>query len=337
MRGAVALAVAFAAVINRARRCSAAPGWRERARRARRRHRVHPAAGRRASRSSTSRQQALAYWLTQASIAIDPIIYDQLSRFGLRQKRLLEEIVARPSACRTASRSARSAHTRCSSGPTAATTTKTPHRSFCRRSPPTSCEAAALRRRRPAVSRRAYADLPPLATPAARDEGARRAAAGVLRPRVRADDHREDAAARARTSSRRARTLLPGRHARGSEGLHRSSIRSTRAWSRDATAICTKRSIAPARRTARVPPGLYASILKKAIGYLEKARAVADPAQAAVIAALIRFYQTGDPETGCSSAPTGCATTRRSISPTASSRSIATRAARRAARRASSP
>ena len=35
------------------------------------------------------RQKALAYWLTQASIAIDPIIYDQLSRFGLRQKRLL--------------------------------------------------------------------------------------------------------------------------------------------------------------------------------------------------------------------------------------------------------
>src|ERR1051325_1264868 len=42
------------------------------------------------------KQQALAYWLTQASIAIDPIIYDQLSAFGIREKRLLEEIVARP-------------------------------------------------------------------------------------------------------------------------------------------------------------------------------------------------------------------------------------------------
>src|SRR5262245_56757052 len=40
------------------------------------------------------KQRALAYWLTQASIAIDPIIYDQLSRFGLRQKRVLEGIVA---------------------------------------------------------------------------------------------------------------------------------------------------------------------------------------------------------------------------------------------------
>ena len=40
------------------------------------------------------KQKQLAYWLTQASIAIDPIIYDQLSRFGLRQKRLLEGVVA---------------------------------------------------------------------------------------------------------------------------------------------------------------------------------------------------------------------------------------------------
>src|SRR5215813_10932206 len=41
-----------------------------------------------------AQHKALAYWLTQASIAIDPIVYDQLSRFGLRQKRLLEGIVA---------------------------------------------------------------------------------------------------------------------------------------------------------------------------------------------------------------------------------------------------
>src|SRR5262245_43585555 len=47
-------------------------------------------------RQLDARQQALAYWLTQASIAIDPIIYDQLSQYGLRQKRLLEEIMARP-------------------------------------------------------------------------------------------------------------------------------------------------------------------------------------------------------------------------------------------------
>ena len=46
----------------------------------------------------TPRQQALAYWLSQASIAINPIIFDQLSRFGPRQKRVLELIVAHPEA-----------------------------------------------------------------------------------------------------------------------------------------------------------------------------------------------------------------------------------------------
>src|SRR5262245_24475182 len=44
-----------------------------------------------------ARQQALAYWLTQAAIAIDPIIYDQLSQYGIREKRLLEGILGHSS------------------------------------------------------------------------------------------------------------------------------------------------------------------------------------------------------------------------------------------------
>jgi len=54
-------------------------------------------------RQLDARQQALAFWLTQAAIAIDPIIYDQLSQFGLRQKRLFEEIVARSAGLNPAS------------------------------------------------------------------------------------------------------------------------------------------------------------------------------------------------------------------------------------------
>jgi len=45
----------------------------------------------------SAREQALGYWLSQAAIAIHPIIFDQLSRFGLRQKRVLEMIVAHSS------------------------------------------------------------------------------------------------------------------------------------------------------------------------------------------------------------------------------------------------
>jgi dipeptidyl-peptidase-3 len=46
-------------------------------------------------RQLTPKQQALAYWLSQASIAINPIIYDQLSRFGLKEKAILEAIVTK--------------------------------------------------------------------------------------------------------------------------------------------------------------------------------------------------------------------------------------------------
>src|SRR5205085_7724701 len=38
--------------------------------------------------------QELAYWLSQAAIANDPIIYDQFSAYGLRQKRLFEGVIA---------------------------------------------------------------------------------------------------------------------------------------------------------------------------------------------------------------------------------------------------
>lgn len=44
----------------------------------------------------------------------------------------------------------------------------------------------------------------------------------------------------------------------------------------------------------KVPPGLYAIYLKKAVECLEKARKFADPKQAQVISDLIRFYQVGD-------------------------------------------
>src|SRR4051812_28460558 len=47
-------------------------------------------------RELTPKEQARAYWLSQAAIAVHPIIYDQRSRFGLRQKHILEAIVSHP-------------------------------------------------------------------------------------------------------------------------------------------------------------------------------------------------------------------------------------------------
>jgi dipeptidyl-peptidase-3 len=49
-------------------------------------------------RALTPKQQALAYWLSQAAIAIDPISYDQFSRFGLQEKRIFEAVVSNKAA-----------------------------------------------------------------------------------------------------------------------------------------------------------------------------------------------------------------------------------------------
>jgi dipeptidyl-peptidase-3 len=43
-----------------------------------------------------------------------------------------------------------------------------------------------------------------------------------------------------------------------------------------------------------IKPGLYAGYLRTAIGYLNKAREYADPQEANVIAALVHFYETGE-------------------------------------------
>ena len=66
------------------------------------------------------KEQALAYWLSQASIAIDPINYDQNSIWGLRQKRLLEAIVTHTAP----GEPPRSSPLPSCSGPIAATITK---------------------------------------------------------------------------------------------------------------------------------------------------------------------------------------------------------------------
>src|SRR5258707_8031389 len=84
-----------------------------------------------------ARQKELAYWLTQASIAIDPIIYDQLSRFGLREKRLLEGVMSHSSGVDAASLPKITAFANCS-GRIATTTTRIRRRSFSPTLPSTS-------------------------------------------------------------------------------------------------------------------------------------------------------------------------------------------------------
>ena len=110
------------------------------------------------------KQKQLAYWLTQASIAIDPIIYDQLSRFGLRQKRLLEGVMAHHAGVPPATfaqdprvRAALLGQSRQSQRDDGAEVR-------ARRSPSRSWQDAALKAQAAGAFASASGDLPPLAT-----------------------------------------------------------------------------------------------------------------------------------------------------------------------------
>jgi dipeptidyl-peptidase-3 len=245
-------------------------------------------------RQLDARQQALAYWLTQASIAIDPIIYDQLSLYGLREKRLLEEIVSHPDGISAAvfekiRRYAllfwanRGNHNENTS------------RKFLPTFTADELRQAAMKARANGAFAAAYGDLPPLATDADVERELDALRASIFDPNVeptitaKTPPPGVDILQASANTFYRGVTLqdlknfreqypLNSRVVKGSDGAIREEV--YRAGTPD----------------GRVPPGLYATFLKKAIEFLEKARAAADPAQAAVIADLVRFYQTGDPK-----------------------------------------
>jgi dipeptidyl-peptidase III len=241
-----------------------------------------------------ARQQALAYWLTQASIAIDPIVYDQLSQFGIRQKRVIEEIMS---------------HT---AGIPAASLTKirqyallfwanrgTHNENTSQKFLPTftfeELKEAALKAQANGAFKTGYADLPPLATPDTLQRELAALRPSLFDPNVEPTITAKTPPAGQDIIQASSNTFYSGvslqdlktftekyplnsRVVKGPDGVIREEV--YRAGTPDGS----------------VAPGLYAVYLKKAIEFLEKARAVADPAQATVIGDLIRFYQTGDPK-----------------------------------------
>jgi dipeptidyl-peptidase-3 len=240
-----------------------------------------------------SKQKAVAYWLTQAAIAIDPIIYDQLSRFGLRQKRLLEGIVAHhttvpPSTFNTLRSYAllfwanRGNHNEMTGQK------MIPAFTF------EELQDAALKAQAAGAFQTPSGDLPPLATA----EALKKELAD-LRPSL------FDAAFEPMTT---AKTPPPGKdilQASSNNFYENVSVADLKTFQeayplnsrlvKDAKGL-HEEVYRAGTADGRIPPGRYATYLRKANGFLEKARAAADPAQAKVIANLIRFYETGDPK-----------------------------------------
>ena len=240
-----------------------------------------------------ARQQALAYWLTQASIAIDPIIYDQLSRFGLRQKRMLEEILARPQGIMPPVLWNIRSYALLFWG-NRGNHNETTSQKFLPGFTFDQLQSAALRAFGNGAFRTACGDLPPLKSPDDVKKELQELKASFFDPAfepmitAKTPPPGQDILQASSNTFYQGVTLqdlkgfaerypLGSRVVKGPDGSIREEV--YRAGTPD----------------GRVPPGLYATYLKKTIQFLDRARAVADPPQARVIASLIRFYQTGEP------------------------------------------
>src|SRR5215468_1794081 len=241
-----------------------------------------------------TRHQELAYWLTQASIAIDPIIYDQLSRFGLREKRLLEEVIARPAGIDPGTFKKIRDYALLFWGNRGNHNENTGQK-FLPAFTFDELQNAALKAQTNGAFKTAYGDLPPLSSP----DAVRRELADL---RTAIFDASFEPLPTAKTPppgqdiiQASSNTFYRGVTLQDLKDFHDQYPLNSRV-AKDASGRLREEVYRAGTPDGRIPAGVYAVYLKKANEYLDKAKAVADPAQAKVIDDLVRYYQTGDPK-----------------------------------------
>ncbi len=234
------------------------------------------------------RQQSLAYYLSQASIAIDPINYDQNSRFGLRQKRLLEAVAGLPPDGRTQILNFTKLFWANRGNHNEMTAQKImPEFTF------ETLKAAATQ----ALKAGKFKGTP-YGTPAIGNQ---------------ADLDRELEALRPSLFDPNFEPMITAKSPQGGKDILQSSANNfylnvsmaDLANYHDAHPLNSRlvkgkdgKLVEEVYRAGtpdgKVPPGMYAQFLSKANGFLAEAQKYAEPGQDKVIAALIRYYQTGD-------------------------------------------
>jgi dipeptidyl-peptidase-3 len=239
-------------------------------------------------RDLSPRQKILAYYLSQAAIAVDPIIYDQLSRYGLRQKRILEAVVSHPRGVPPAALKKIVDYTKLFWANTGNHNNYTAQK-FLPDFTPEELEQAAFKaikngglqmtpdelRKELGELRQSFFDpaFEPMST-AKNPQGGldiiQASSNNFYGPNV---------------------TLADLKNFQEHYALNSRVVKIPNAQGTGELVEQVYRAGTP---DGSVPPGLYAEYLKKAIGYLEQAKPYAEPGQADVIDKLIRYYQTGE-------------------------------------------
>jgi dipeptidyl-peptidase-3 len=225
-------------------------------------------------RSLTPKQQALTYYLTQAAIAIDPIIYDQQSRFGLRQKRVLEAVVANKAKVDPAIYGKIADYTKLFWG------NKGNHNENTSQKVLPDFTADDLKR---ALAQAGQKDL--IAEVDALSQSFFDPAYEPLTT-AKSPAGGKDIVQASANNFYLGVTLADLKNFNEKYRLNSRVVKESGRLVEEVYRAGTP--------DGRVKAGLYADYLKRANGYFEKAKAYAEPAQAKVIDDLIRYYQTGE-------------------------------------------
>jgi dipeptidyl-peptidase III len=219
-------------------------------------------------------QQALAYWLTRSSIAIDPITFDQFSRFGLRQKAVLEAVVANKEKVDPAVYAKILDFTKLFWG------NKGNHNELTSQKFLPKFTADELKR---ALDQAGHKEL-------VRDVDA-------LAPSLFDADFEPLITAKSPSGGKdivqsSANNFYSGVTLAELKNFPEHYPLNSRVTKKNGKLV--EEVYRAGTPDGKVPPGLYAPYLKKAIDALTRARDYADPAQSKVIGDLIRYYQTGE-------------------------------------------
>ena len=242
----------------------------------------------------TPREQALAYWLSQAAIAIDPIIYDQLSRYGLREKRLLEALVSHPQGIKPEVMAKITAYTKLFWANKGNHNDLTAQKFLPEFTFEELEEAGAGAVRSGLRAGDPYGTGHPIQTEAEFAAEIRELKAALFDAAFEPMITAKSPAGGLDILQASANNFYAGVALIDLKGFHeRYPLDSQLAREGGKLEERVYRAGTP---DGRIAPGLYARFLKTAIEQLQKARAFAEPGQDTVIDDLIRFYQSGEPE-----------------------------------------
>ncbi len=233
----------------------------------------------------TPQQRSLAYWLSEASIAIDPIIYDQVSRWGLRQKRVLEMIVSNPEGVDPAVEKKITDFTKLFWANRGNHNDDT-----AQKFPPEFTFEELKQAGLAALGHGARGSFTPQAYVKEIEELRPSLFASDFEPMITAKSPKGGLDILQASANNFYRNVTLAEVAKFKEKYPLNSL-----LIKMPDGQLEEQVYRAGTPDGKIKPGRYAEYLGKANSFFERARQVADPEQAQVLEDLIRYYQTGDP------------------------------------------